>query len=389
MGNGEVLEQELIGDIYDAALRPALWGPIIDAIVRLVGAEQGNLLAYDQLSPDYFLFHSSGTKPEALQYYQDGGFAPLDKEFTCRWAGEPGRVVANHRAFGSIEAFKQEGGRFYSDFLTRAGILYQAGSILEKEEFRWAVLGMHRGEGGQPFDGAPLEILSRLVPHVRRSLQIYRQVSQLQQANTHLYRVLDDIHAGVLLLDGQRRIRYANRAAEQLLSANSCLRVSAHHQLLAAAPADDSLLQQALAEAQLSSRRDRHASNGGSVLALPRRESTAPLMLTVAPLSELAGYLELSRDGIATALFVSDPEAGRHLPREHLQSAYRLSEREIDICQAFVNNPSTSSVAEHCGIADSTLRTYLKSIYEKTGKHSQAELVRLLMGLTTDFAHIR
>ncbi len=389
MASAEVLEQQLIGDIYDAALRPALWAPIIDAIVRLVGAEQGNLLAYDQLNPDYFLFHSSGTRPEALQLYQEGGFAPLDKEFTYRWAGEPGRVVANHEAFGSIEAFKQEAGRFYSEFMVHAGILYQAGSILEKEEFRWAVIGMHRSEDGQPFEGAPLELLSRLVPHVRRSLQIYRQVAQLQQANTHLYRILDGIRAAVLLLDAHGRLRYANRAAEHLLAANSCLRVTAHHQLVATAAADDALLQQALTDARLASNRDRHARQGGAMLALPRREQRSPLMLTVAPLSELAGYQELGRDGIVTALFISDPESGRHLAREHLQDAYRLSEREIDICQAFLDIPSTSSVAERCGIADSTLRTYLKSIYEKTGRHSQAELMRLLMGLTTDFTHIR
>jgi len=33
--------------------------------------------------------------------------------------------------------------------------------------------------------------------------------------------------------------------------------------------------------------------------------------------------------------------------------------------------------------------TFLKSIYEKTGQHSQAALMRRLMGLALDFQHIR
>ena len=48
-----------------------------------------------------------------------------------------------------------------------------------------------------------------------------------------------------------------------------------------------------------------------------------------------------------------------------------------------------ANTAEHSGLSTESVRTYLKAIYEKTGQHSQAELIRLLMGLRVDFEHIR
>lgn len=58
------------------------------------------------------------------------------------------------------------------------------------------------------------------------------------------------------------------------------------------------------------------------------------------------------------------------------------------ICQAFLRQPSLEAVAESCGLSLATVRSYLKSIYEKTGQHSQAELMHLLMSLRLNFEHI-
>ncbi|MCC6374187.1 MAG: hypothetical protein IT465_05155, partial [Moraxellaceae bacterium] len=72
-----------------------------------------------------------------------------------------------------------------------------------------------------------------------------------------------------------------------------------------------------------------------------------------------------------------------------LKENYQLSPREVTVCQYFINTPNINSIAEHSGLSIESIRTYLKTIYEKTGQHSQAELIRLLMGLRVDFEHIR
>jgi len=381
-------EHQLIGDIYDASLSPALWPTVIRKIAELVDAEKANLLAYNQLDPDYFLFHSHGITPEQLQMYQDGGFAQLDHEFSTQWIGEAGIVTTNHHHFGDIDNYKRAAGRLYSDFFSRVGVLYQIGSVLEKTDFRWSVLGLHRSDNGQPFAEEYVAVVARLVPHLRRALEIHRQLTALNRQNQQLYALLDQLTTGVLLLDGNGRIRHANPRAEQLLRSHDALRVNPHHALHATDPAQNSQLQHLIRQATCASRRENLTSEAGGVLGILRQHQS-PLMLTATPLSSLAGYQELRHDGIVCALFLTDPAAGRTLSRRLLKQSWALTERECDLCQAFLNHAGIEAAADACGLSLATARTYLKSIYGKTGQHSQPELMRLLMGTTTDFEHIR
>lgn len=382
-------EHQLIGDIYDAALQPANWSSIIRRIAELTAADQATLIAYDRLNPEYFLFHAHGVKPGQLELYQEGGFAALDQEFSYSWVNEPGRIVANHKEFPSIEEFKRRAGALYTDFFAQVGVLYQAGAVLEKAEFRWSALGFHRGEQGRPFEDEILASLQRLVPHLRRSLQIHRQISHLNQTSTRLYRLLDLFSTGVLLLDGSCRVRYANPRAEAVLRAGDTLRVTSGHQIVACRSAQNAEFQRAIDAASRTSRRENLNSESGGVIGLSRNGERAPLMVTVTPLSAVGGYEELAHDGITTALFLSDADAPHLLSRRLLKQLYQFSEREIDVCQAFVNQASLDGVATQCGITVNSVRTYMKSLYDKTGQHSQAELLRLLMGLTLDFEHVR
>ena len=86
-------------------------------------------------------------------------------------------------------------------------------------------------------------------------------------------------------------------------------------------------------------------------------------------------------------------EAGREALRVELSTrllrdSYQLSPREIDICQRFVNQPTLAAIARQSGLTQESLRSVLKTIYEKTGRHSQAELMQLLKGLCVNFLHI-
>lgn len=384
-------EVRLIGDIYDAALEPALWHSVIQQLADLAQAEQANVLAFDQLNPDYFLFHSHGTRPEDLERYQAGGFAALDMEFAGRWMlseGGVGAIVANHKYPGGLDNYIREAGTLFSEFFSTIDIHYQCGGLLEKTGYRWSSLGLHRSKRGAPFEEPVLATLNRLMPHLRRALQIHRQLTTVSRENAQLYRILDGLVAGVLLLDEQRRIRYANPRAEQLLKGSS-LHVTAHHGLQGRDMAWSAALQQMLQGAVRVSQRQGGAPVSGGVLACPGDSGAVSLMLTVTPLSELAGYEELRSDDIAAAVFITDPHARHRLSRRLLRESYSLSERECDICEAFLNCASLEGVAEACGLSLASVRTYLKAVYEKTGQHSQAELMRLLMGLRLDFEHIR
>lgn len=386
------IQLDIIGDIYDASLEARLWSPVIERISHLLDAEQANILAFDQLNPHYFLFHSFNTQPEALELYQSGGFAPLDMEFAGKWmltTAGIGHATANHKHFGGIENYMRAAGRLYDEFFAKVDILYQCGALLEKTDFRWSVIGLHRGHHSEPYADEQIDMLTRLVPHLRRALQIHRQLIIANQEHAQLYRLLDGLTAGVLLLDVRGRIRYANPNAERLLQRHDGLCVGLMHDLKAPALAQQTELQTLINGAIGTSRRDRRATTAGGVMACPDTNGRGLLMLTVAPLSELAGYAELGSDEIAAAIFLTDPQAQHTLSTDILRHNYGLTARECEVCTAFLNSATVQGTAELCGISVSTVRTYLKDIYEKTGQRSQAALMQLLMGLRSNFEHIR
>lgn len=202
----------------------------------------------------------------------------------------------------------------------------------------------------------------------------------------HLYRLLDGLAMGVLLVDAGGQVRYANAQALRLLQQHDGLRIDSGQALRASGANESSELQALLDEA---CGRAAHEAAPGGVLACHESSGGGLLMVTVAPLSEMAGYESLSSDGIALAVFLTDPRARHHLSKALLKRSFGLTDREASLCEAFLNNPSLEDVATCCHLSLSSVRTYMKEIYAKTGRRSQAELMHLLMSLRLDFEQLR
>jgi DNA-binding CsgD family transcriptional regulator/PAS domain-containing protein len=388
-------ELKLIGDIYDAALEPQLWPQVLQQISEHWAAHMVNLFIGDQLNPKSLVLHSHGATDETRRVFFDGGFAKADMELGLQWAKRGaivGEAIGNHVLFGSIESFKEAAGDVYTHCYTKVGILYQLGMMLEVSDYRYAVTSFNRGLDEQPFSDSEAVAATRLAPHLRRAVQIHRQLSHVRQQQERLYRMLDNMVAGVILLDMNCRVRYANPAAELLLSASSVLKSSARYGLKAANEGQWKELNDLIQGAIKTGLRERHSSTtdqSSGVMALTNSRGDNLLMLTVTPLSEMSGYEDLASDGIAAGIFITDPHAKRVIARSILQNNYLLNERETDVCEAFLNCASLEGVADTLGLSLLTVRGYMKDIYAKTRMHSQAELMKFLMGLTIEFEHIR
>jgi DNA-binding CsgD family transcriptional regulator len=289
--------------------------------------------------------------------------------------------------FGSIENVQKEYGDYYG-FLQKWGMTSQLGALLDYGDFRWSVLGIHRPAEMGVFDKNTSTFLQHITIHIRRALQIHRQLTAVQHHNNQLYRMLDGLVAGIILVNTTGKVRYANARAEYLLKRHGALQLCPKNGLHAVHLGQNQTLQSLLQGAIRTGQRENSVLTGG-VIGLQRTLGETPLMLTVTPLSQLSGYKELASDGVAAAIFLTNPDGSHTLSRKLLQQSYGLTERESELCNAFVNQATLEGAAESCGLSLASVRTYLKAIYEKTGQHSQAELMRLLMGLRVDFEHIR
>ena len=70
----------------------------------------------------------------------------------------------------------------------------------------------------------------------------------------------------------------------------------------------------------------------------------------------------------------------RRISEASLRSRFMLTPAEIQVALGIVEGRTLAAIAKMRGVAISTARGQLKSIFVKTGTHRQAELVALLVG---------
>jgi DNA-binding CsgD family transcriptional regulator len=78
-------------------------------------------------------------------------------------------------------------------------------------------------------------------------------------------------------------------------------------------------------------------------------------------------------------VLVGDPERADPAQRARFGDLYGLTEAEARTALAVTEAQGLRDLAERLGVRLSTVRTHLQHVFEKTGTHRQAELVRLLM----------
>ena len=74
-------------------------------------------------------------------------------------------------------------------------------------------------------------------------------------------------------------------------------------------------------------------------------------------------------------------------PPEAVARQYRLTPMEVRVLLAIVEIGGVPEVADALGIAETTVKTHLARLFEKTGARRQVDLAKLLAGFATPLAH--
>ena len=93
------------------------------------------------------------------------------------------------------------------------------------------------------------------------------------------------------------------------------------------------------------------------------------------------GYFENEIERAAVvALFVHKASLDTPSPPEVIAKAYKLTPSELRVLLAIVEVGGVPDVAGALGIAETTVKTHLGHLYQKTGANRQADLVKLVAG---------
>jgi len=352
----------MIDQIYAASLEPARWNGVLARIADAFGAREASLGGVTSESVPWIF--APRTDPDFLASYQQH-FHPLNL-FWQRLVAQPAGTVATDRMLlPKRELHRSE---FFNDWSEPQDYLTVMGATLLVENGGRTEFML---PGGEDFDEEQVTALRVLVPHLARACQIMHRLHSAEVGIKAFAEALERARQPALMLDAQARLLHASGSALAMLAAEPVLGISEGR--LACARPDDTAAIRRLAAACA---RGEPGDHGGR-LAIARGEGRLPLYLLFSPARAGTEAGIWFRPG--ALVFLEDPEIADRARLKLLQDRFGLTAAEAAFALEIVQGDGRRAAGARRGISDSTARTHLSNIFEKTGTRRQAELVRLLL----------
>jgi DNA-binding CsgD family transcriptional regulator len=367
---------ELVGEIYEAAMGQRNWLDVGVGIRRLTGAlsvamwapgldsetKSNLLMPFDEMQAKHQYF-SHGLK---VNPFHNWGFTTASALGTR--ASYP-VVTSGEEIISRQELVKSA---YYHECMREYDLQHVSYARLTNCD---AIgIGFSRDGISGPFDAEELKLIERLLPHLERALQLRRQMSTIASRPDHGRAALEALPGYTMIVAADMRILFANMAAINKAATASCgLRVvrsgpmPGSSSFLTAAHRDDNRTLAALVLAAASGR------SGGAM----RVRSTATaslstgLAVVVSPVPDCLvsatgadPRMQLAKGvALVTARDISARQSPAH--GEMLRSLFDLSRAEADVAMTLIGGRSAEDVARCRDVSLGTVRSQIKAVLRK------------------------
>ena len=380
MGYNERL-QIVIDLIYEAAIKPASWSDVADAMSDLFEGSAvliGSALPVDgRIEPVY----SCGMLPELAGAYTEHlvNGLPWKNSYTLTFTDRFGRM---DEVFPDVELCESD---FYRTFFEPQDLApeWPIGHTIVIDGGRVVGgLGIYRRQSNElgPFSKDDLALGDVLVRHLSRAFVVYTTLSGVRRERLAMGEVMDRLPTGVILLNASREAVVTNQSADRIIAQQDGFRVGAGGPS-AANSRENALMQKILAD--VLDAPPGHELEHSGFLAVTRPSGKRAYAMMVTPLMAVPVGGQ-TQDAIA-AIFISDPEAGLTSAAEVLETIYSLTHAEAELVRLLSQGLSLEEAAAERGVAINTARSHLKRVFSKTDTKRQGELVRLVLAGVASF----
>jgi DNA-binding CsgD family transcriptional regulator len=363
---------QLIGDIYDAALDPAQWTGVLEKTCRYVQGVASILLSQDAVNSSAEFHFSWGDDPEYSRAYRET-YVKIDPLLLPMLLhAETGAVLASSDVLPIDELVAS---RFYKEWAKPQGYLDSISATLDKSATSYAAVAVARHERDGLVDDEMRRRMRLLAPHFRRAVAIGKVVEVHKVEAATLADTLDGLAAAVFLVAADGRIVHANARGHAMLAEASILRAIGGR-LAANNLQADKTLGEVFEAADAG---DAAVGARGIAVPIPARDG-ARWVAHVLPLTSGARRQAGVSYAAVAAVFVRKAALELPCPLEALANVYKLTPAELRVFMAIVEIGGVPEVAPVLGISETTVKTHLQHLYEKTGTNRQADLVKLVAG---------
>lgn len=357
-GSADILEL-----IYDAALDPSRWDEAVARIVARTNSvsaslatQRGNtvhLSAIHNIDPFY-------ADAYAKRWYRNN---PLD---VFKTTVAPGELKAYTR-ISQADRFKATA--YFNEFVRPQGWGDGVIACLRRGPTSVGYFGVIRSSNRIWIEPAEWHLLESLVPHVQRAVEVDRLLARATAITDSLGQAFAAAGFGVFLVTEDCRILFTNAEAEELL--RRCVGLVYRWGHLTASDRAVGERLQGLVRGG-----SKPARGTGGTLELRCDDQGRRLIAHVIPLAPRRTSTIVDVERPAAAVLVVDPNADLLARVRHFAASSRLTGTETRVLAEIIRGSSISAAAVKMKIAEGTVRTHVKRIFEKTGVTRQTDLVR-------------
>ena len=355
----------IVSSVHASAIDPGNWIVALAEIRRVLDAMSCALIVAEGASRSVM---SASLAPEVREIYSSQ-YSQLDHVLADVESGHVGLVRSGTELIG--EQVRTE---FHAGFLRpydmEAGLFVRLTNGPIPTSF--LVAAPRRSTS---FDTAErVQLVSALVPHFQQALSAQSHLREIARGDGDLIRALDVVRHGIVVVATGSRVVHMNSAAERILSHRDGLRLRSGN-IEATQSAADTELHRGLAGAL----GERHCgSRTGDAFTCRRPSGKRPYVIHVLPFqSAPADAAE-----VRALVVIMDPEQNPEPPPMLLRRLYGFTNAEAEVALRVVRGDGLKPIAEDMSLSMATIKTHLHHVFDKTGTHRQAELIRFLLDIT-------
>ena len=350
--------------VYDAALSPDGWRPVLEHLSALFNSHFADLFARTH---DWTAFRGVATGLDRADY--DDIFLGVwckrnvwAKAKPVRTAGE---VLATWQMVDKPAVLRSE---IYNEYLQHRDLNEGLRLSLWADEDWIQDISLIRPWSAGPFDSSEIALGKLLLPHIQRAASLCRRLGGAAGLDA-----LELLGRPAFLLDQQARLLRHNASADAILRAAGGLLLSGGRLAAPSRPAQQALNACIAVAAGASGQAP--AASAATVLSPGGR----PLRLDVLPVRDRADW---SLPGPRAVLVVATQRAEAALPsRAELVARFAFTRAEADLALGLLSSRSVAQLADDTGRSVHTLRSHLARVMAKTRTRRQSELVCVLAGV--------
>lgn len=356
----------IVSLLYEATLDPSAWSGALDLLAESLHAVGASYFVWDAERQCANFWCAVGHS-ESMQQKYLAHYSTLDPTRDVAMNGKVGEIFFSRLLFPDRYIQKSE---YFQDYLIPAGIGNVLGGKIMESNASAGIFSVQQSAGAQGLAEKDQSLIVAITPHLMRAAKIHWRMAALHKQALSLQVALTAISLPVLLVDSQQRLHFMNGAAERLLASGKGLLIRS--QRLSCSDLDsDRILTQKVTQATSNL----HCES--SALRVP--SGTDDHLLTFVPIPEVQSA-GLHSGRLALVVAFPDPPPTEEFSRL-IAGVFHLTPAEKKLACRLLAGGSLSEIADESQLGRETIRSQLRSIFEKTGTNRQAQLVMLLQQL--------